>query len=189
MSLTRRGVRCWVGLLFFAVVSGEVVAKGPDDYEALLQRKSEGMVEEKAWSEGAHQLPPLPDPANLIRIDVSTQTNNLFAVDEQSVTYGEDDVIRYTLVITSPSGARNVSYEGMRCATAERRVYAFIGSGGGWSPTRNSAWVRIQENSLNRHYAALFRDYFCSSGGSVMTTAQARRVLPNGNPAALERGQ
>lgn len=56
MSLTRRGVRCWVGLLFFAVVSGEVVAKGPDDYEALLQRKSEGMVEEKAWSEGAHQL-------------------------------------------------------------------------------------------------------------------------------------
>jgi hypothetical protein len=63
--------------LFFAVVAGEVAAKGPDDYEALLHRKSEGMVEEKAWSEGAHQLPPLPDPANLIRIDVSTQTNSL----------------------------------------------------------------------------------------------------------------
>jgi hypothetical protein len=189
MSLTRRGVRCWAGVLFFAVISVDAAAKGPDDYEQLLRRKSEGVVEEKVWSEGAHQLPPLPDPANLIRIDVSAHTSNSFAVDEQSVTYGEDEVIRYTLVITSPSGARNVSYEGMRCATAERRVYAFVGSGGGWAPTRNSAWVRIQENGLNRHHAALFREYFCSSGGSVMDTAQARRVLPNGNPAAPGRGR
>lgn len=167
-----------------ASASSVALPKGPDDYELMMKYKSEGASEEKVWSEGRFQLPPLPDPAHLVSIDVSADTRNKFAVDEQSVVYGEDDVIRYTVVITSPSGSRNVTYEGMRCATAERRVYAFLGSSGNWTPARSSAWVRIQENTLNRHHAALFREYFCSTGGSVMTTAEARRVLSGGNSAA-----
>ena len=37
----------------------------------------------------------------------------------------EGFTLRFTLVIVSPSGARNVSYEGMNCSTGERRLYAF----------------------------------------------------------------
>ena len=170
--------------LAIALASSVALAKGPDDYELMMKYKSEGASEEKVWSEGRFQLPPLPDTAHLVPIEVSADTRNKFAVDEQSVVYGEDEVIRYTVVITSPSGSRNVTYEGMRCATAERRVYAFLGSSGNWTPARSSAWVRIQENTLNRHHAALFREYFCSTGGSVMTTAEARRVLSGGNSAA-----
>ena len=54
-------------------------------------------------------------------------------VDEASVHYGSDDVIRYTMVIVSPSGARNVTFEGMRCETGERRLYAFGRADGSWS--------------------------------------------------------
>lgn len=163
-------------------------AKGPADYELFLQMKGfDDSFEAKPWSEVEHQLPPAPSAANLIPIDVGPLSGNQFFIDEQSVSYGNDEVIRYTLVVTSPNGARNVSFEGMRCATAERRLYAFGRSDGTWSKARGNAWARIQENNLNRQHAALFRDYFCTPGNSVMDTASARRVLPKGNPSAVER--
>lgn len=173
--------------VFLCVLAQSLLAgaAGPADYELLLKSKGfEGDFEEKPWAEVEHQLPPSPNPANLIQIDVGALTSNQFFVDEQSVSFGSDDVVRYTLVVTTSGGAKNVSYEGMRCATTERRLYAFGRSDGSWSKAKNNAWVRIQENNLNRQHAALFRDYFCTPGGSVMDTAGARRVLPKGNPAA-----
>lgn len=180
--------RCLLAVLV-ALCALPVAAKGPDDYELLKQTLGgdRGDADEKPWLEVEFQLPPAPAVQNLIPISVGTTTDNRFAIDEQSVTVGADDVIRYTLVITSPGGARNVSYEGMRCLTAERRVYAFGRADGSWSKARSSQWTRISENNLNRHHAALYRDYFCTSGGSVSDTEGARRVLPMGNPAAVIR--
>lgn len=165
-------------------------AAGPEDYE--LTRKAimggrEDNFEEKAWTEAAFELPPAPEAKHLVPIDVGTLTDNKFAIDEQSVVFGSDEVVRYTLVVTSPGGARNVSYEGIRCSTGERRLYAFGRTDGSWSKARSSQWVRISENNLNRHHAALFRDYFCTTGGAVFDTESARHVLPRGNPAAVMR--
>ncbi|MBI2306762.1 MAG: CNP1-like family protein [Rhodocyclales bacterium] len=178
-----------VPMLLFVLSSGARAA-GPEDYE-LLRKSIVGdradNFDEKPWVEIQHQLPPAPDLKHLISIDVGALSDNTFMIDEQSVTFGADEVVRYTLVVTSPGGARNVSYEGMRCATAERRLYAFGRPDGSWAKARNSQWVKISENSLNRHHAALFRDYFCSAGGTVSDTEGARRVLPKGNPAAVVR--
>lgn len=174
-----------LGLPLFAAASG------PEDFE--LMRKNiigdrEGAFEEKAWVEFEHQLPPAPEMKNLIPIEIGSLSANRFAVDEPSVTFGPDGVIRYTLIVTSPGGARNVSYEGMRCSTAERRLYAIGRADGTWvKPRSGNQWVRIAENNHNRHHAALFRDYFCTAGGTVGDTEEARRVLPKGNPAAALR--
>lgn len=165
-----------------------VAASVPEDLELLQKNILDGReeaFEEKAWREAESQLPPAPVDGDLVPIDVGSLTENRFAVDVQSVTYGADDVIRYTLVVTSTGGVRNVTYEGMRCETAERRVYAFGRRDGSWSKARKSEWVRIVDNNLNRHHAALFKDYFCTTGGSVSDTAGARRVLATGNPAAI----
>lgn len=191
MSDRRLGVRRRVALsvLVLGVVSA-AAAKGPDDFELMRENlvgDREAAFEEKPWVEAEHQYPLAPEVRNLVPIDVGTLTENKFAIDEPSVVFGPDGVIRYTLVITSPGGARNVSYEGMRCATAERRLYALGRADGSWSKARSDKWVRISENSLNRHHAALFRDYFCTAGGTVSDTAEARRVLQNGNPAAVIR--
>lgn len=183
--------RILVSLVLAASVPVQVAhATGPEDYE--ITRKAimggrESNFEEKAWTEAAFELPPAPEAKHLIPIDVSSLTDNKFAIDEQSVVVGSDEVIRYTLVVTSSGGARNVSYEGIRCSTAERRLYAFGRADGSWSKARSSQWVRIAENNLNRHHAALFRDYFCTTGGTVFDTESARRVLPRGNPAAVVR--
>lgn len=175
-------------VMTLAVVPMLSLAAGPADYELLMQNKNDGRAfEEKPWVEMEALLPRPPEQAGLVAIDVGSVSNNKFEIDEASVTLGSDEVIRYTLVVTSSSGARNVSYEGIRCSTGERRLYAFGRSDGSWTKARNDAWLRIQENKLNRHHAALYKDYFCTPGGSVMDSTEARRVLRTGNPAAVNR--
>src|SRR5690348_12438531 len=80
---------------------------------------------EKPWVEIQAQLPPYPKPENLLQFDAGPASTNLHYVDAPSLTVGEDGVIRFSLVIKSPSGAMNVSYEGIRCQTAEKRTYAY----------------------------------------------------------------
>ena len=64
----------------------------------------------------------LPAPAqksNLLSFYVSPTTTLDFAVDAKSVSVTEEGIVRFVLVITSQSGASNISYEGIRCSTGE----------------------------------------------------------------------
>lgn len=110
-------------------------------------------------------LPAAPVNENLLPFYVSPNATMNFAVDPLSVSVTPDGVIRFTLVITSTEGARNVSYEGIRCKTAEKKLYATGKADGTWSPSRNDAWSRIRDTGANRQHAALFSDYFCELGG------------------------
>ena len=126
------------------------------------------------------ELPPFPKSENLIPFFVSTTTTNKFMIDGESLTLDTDDLIRYTLVISSPSGALNTSYEGIRCATAERRLYATGRSDQTWAKVNTDKWIRIHENSLNRHHAALYKDYFCPVGVPILDPEDIRRALRRG---------
>lgn len=117
-------------------------------------------------------LPAAPAKENLLPFYVSPQATMNFAIDASSVSVTPDGVVRFTLVITSTEGARNVSYEGMRCKTAERKLYATGGADGNWSASRNDAWSQIRDVGANRQYAALYKDYFCDFG-SVAGNAAA----------------
>lgn len=118
--------------------------------------------QEKPWQEISVQLPAAPTQQNLLPFFVSATATQSFAIDAKSVTVGPDGVIRYTLVATSQAGAKNISYEGIRCATYERKLYAFGQPDGSWSRSRRDQWERINTNAANRHHAALFKDYFCN---------------------------
>jgi hypothetical protein len=109
-------------------------------------------------------LPAAPAGENLLPFYVSPTTTMHSAVDASSVSITPDGVVRFTLVITSTEGARNVSHEGLRCKTAEKKLYATGSADGSWSPSRNNAWSRIRDAGANRQHAALFNDYFCDSG-------------------------
>jgi hypothetical protein len=116
----------------------------------------------KSWEEIAIQLPPAPKQENLIPFYVSATATQQFAIDANSLSVGADGVVRYTVVTTSQTGARNVSYEGIRCQSYERKLYAFGRPDGSWSRSRRDEWERIFGNAANRYHAALFKDYFCS---------------------------
>ena len=162
-------------VLALACIAGSAVLAGcshtppnPKDdttFHYLLDRTSE-------WTENkVETLPPLPNTQDLINFDVSQNTPLHFAVDGKSLNVGSDGVIRYTVVITSPTGARNVNYEGIRCETYEWRLYAGLNADhDGWDRTVANDWTRIENGDLNAYHASLYQDYFCENKMPMGTT-------------------
>ena len=109
----------------------------------------------------------LPAPAqknNLLSFYVSPTTTLDFAVDAKSVSVTEEGTVRFVLVVTSQSGASNISYEGIRCSTGERKLYAVGQTNGSWTAARRDVWETIIDRGINRQHAALAKDYFCETG-------------------------
>lgn len=133
------------------------------------------------------QFPPFPRTENLIPFVVSATADSKFMIDSESLSVTPDRTVYYTLVIVSSAGARNVSYEAIRCATAERRVYGFGRSDDTWSKARGDQWLRIKESTVYRQHAALFGEYFCTLGTSLRDADDARRILRSGGNRASTR--
>lgn len=134
----------------------------------------------KKWSEAAVQLPAPPKDEKLLPFSIGAASPHKYFIDSDSLSLGTDDVVRYTLVILASGGAKNVSYEGMRCSTRERRVYAFGQPDGSWTQSRSNTWVKIQDGGVNRYHAALFLDYFCPNGVLVGDVRAIRRMFKQG---------
>lgn len=133
--------------------------------------------QDKPWSEIAVQLPPYPKPANLIPFSVSSATRNKHFIDAPSISVGEDQVVRYTVVVEAAGGARNISFEGLRCESGEQRMYAYGHPDGTWSKARDASWELIKFRSLLSYRKALFEDIFCPDGIRVKDGAEAVRNL------------
>jgi len=120
----------------------------------------------KAWKEIQSQLPPYPQAQNLVEFHVSSATNNRYYIDYNAISVGGDGVVRYTVLIRSPAGAETVNFEGMRCETGERKLYAFgrqDGKGGGeWSRNRYAKWELIPARQASSHQRELFFLYLCA---------------------------
>lgn len=143
--------------------------------------------EAKQWQEAAVVLPAPPAEASLLPFYVSAASENRFFIDISTLSVGDDGVVRYTLVVVSPEGGRNVSFEGMRCETRERRIYASGRADGSWSESRVKQWSRIRDAYGNRHYAALFLEYFCPGGIIVRDAAEAKEALRQGGHPETRR--
>jgi len=145
--------------------------KDDSAFTYLLDRPS-NWVENKV-----DELPPLPQQGNLLPFDVSQNTPLQFFLDSKSVSVGSDGVVRYTVVIRSPSGARNVNYEGIRCDTYEWRLYAGLDADhSGWDRTVANDFSRIENGALNAYHAALYQDYFCAN---KIPIANANTIVEN----------
>lgn len=150
------------------------------DLEKTNWGKFEHDFEEKPWVELEAQLPPAPKPENLLPFFVSSATENRFFIDSASLSRGDDEVLRYTLVIKSSSGAVNVSYEGMRCSSRELKRYAFGRTGGSWSKARNTKWEPISYQDVNRQHHMLYDDFLCPRGIAVKTAKEAIDAIKKG---------
>src|SRR5262249_22475433 len=116
--------------------------------------------EEKPWVEREVKLPPFPRLANMIRFDPGLKNSNRYYVDPQSISVGDDGVVRYTMLVQGAGGAENVSYEGLRCRTLEHKYYAFGRRDGTWNNVAPSEWRRF-DNRIASLQLTLWTDYFC----------------------------
>ena len=132
------------------------------------------------WQEAEARLPVPPQTADLVEFFVSHSSPNRFYVDLTSLQIGADSVVRYVLVVETPSGVRNVSFEGLRCQTGERKLYATGRADGTWADVYSPRWIGIANNSYNRHHMALARDYFCEQVVPVRDVQTMRDGLRRG---------
>jgi CNP1-like family len=133
--------------------------------------------EEKKWSELEVQPPDFPKPEELIEIDAGSATANRYFVAEKTLQVGQDGVVRYVLVVKTAGGTTNVSFEGIRCGTKERKLYAFGRNDNSWSTARNPGWQTIRPGSYHAH---LFRQYFCPNRIIIYTVEEGVDALKRG---------
>lgn len=133
--------------------------------------------EARPWKEIEAKIPAYPKPDNLLPFEGGGASPHRFFIDAQSLSIGEDEVVRYTLVIKTAGGATNVTFEGIRCSERQLKVYALGRADGGWMRARNPQWRRIELREVNRHHNLLFQDYLCSGASRKDTAGSVKEVL------------
>lgn len=140
-------------------------------------------VEPEPWKEQAVELPAYPDGKHFVAVPLQIAGSNLeMFVDEPSLAIGEDGVVRYVMLLRSPSGTENLFYEGLRCSTREWRTYAFGGSAGAWTEVPDRGWSPIRNLGVERYRERLYRYYFCDTSLGTLDRAEMLRRMRYGLP-------
>lgn len=151
--------RCFSLFLPLCLPAAQAVAEIPpdDDMPPSFQ------VEEGApWKEPAYALPPYPSDSDLVPVDMDVPGSHLEAfLDESALVVGDDDVVRYVLVLKSKSGAKNVLVEGIRCKQREYRTYALGTHDLQLDPGAATAWAPLTKLGVDRYRYQLYKNYFC----------------------------
>ena len=128
------------------------------------------------WRETDVPKPPPLRTTGLVDIEVPRSTLR-FGVDPASVSLGTDRIVRYVVVAQSASGAVNAMYEGIRCKTAEAKVYARHTPGSGWVATTDPQWQPLHEGQHARYSLAIARSGVCMGNAPNRSPAQIVRDL------------
>lgn len=137
--------------------------------------------ERAPWREAAVQLPPMPKEDRLLEFAVgASTTRSRYFVDRDSITVGEDQVVRYTLVIRTAGGATNITFEGLRCATRESKVYALGQADATWAELRAPAWRGLTGGSNESPRAVLYSNFLCPNRTAARDAAAAVQALERG---------
>jgi hypothetical protein len=132
------------------------------------------------WKETEAPPPPALRTQGLIPVEMPSGLSLRFAVDPASVSVGADGVVRYVIVASSPTGAVNAMYEGLRCNTAEVKVYARHNPDSGWVPARNAEWQPLHNRPNSRHSLTVARTGACIGQGPSGNAAEIVRALRTG---------
>jgi len=143
-------------------------------------------VEPDPWQEQQEALPAYPEQDRLLDVDINTggQPYRVY-IDPDSLTMGEDQVARYSVVIISSSGVWNVSYEGLHCGAREYRRYAY-GIDGQWQPLDDTTWRPVSGAGMNRYREIFYNTYMCPPTESFRTARQVLRKLRSTSPVSYE---
>ena len=131
------------------------------------------------WRESEAPPPPAPLASRMIPLDMPGSSLR-FGVDAASVSVGRDGVVRYVVLAIGTGGAMNAIYEGVRCSTAEVKVYARHSAAGGWVATPTAEWQRLHEVAQSRHSLVIARNGACVGHGAAGTAADIVRNLKEG---------
>lgn len=136
------------------------------------------------WKEADVPPPPAYDMAKLLTFDVARSSSLIFGVDPASFSISKiDGVVRYVMVASNSAGAKNVMYEGLRCATGEVRTYARAKPDGTWTPVDKSEWKSLSDPSVARHSLRFAKAGACQGAAPVSNVRELIKILTTSNSA------
>ncbi len=139
-------VFCLLPLLGFAEENEEEEQKLPNELENIT-------------------LPNFPSAGSpTYTFPVDSTNDFIFSIDANSLTIDADEIIRYTVMLTSASGAQNVFYEAIRCITREYKIYGYgTNHSQHFQKKREVEWrpIHLNERGVMRYRNALYTHYFC----------------------------
>jgi hypothetical protein len=128
-------------------------------------------VPDADWDALRSRLPPVPTATDtLLPIETLSKNDHFtYGVDPRSLKIDPGNIVRYTLVSTSDMGAKNISYESVRCGPNEWRTVAIVRQGAGWERATNDAWVAVTTDSIQQMVRG---GVLCQGGGPSATTPE-----------------
>ena len=143
--------------------------------------------EDPDWKESDVPPPPAFDMGKLVIFDGSVNSSLVYGVDPASIRISSsDNLIRYVLVATSASGAKNVMYEAIRCSTGEFKTYARYSSDGRWNPASDAGWRSLFGALPSKHALYFARAGACDNAATPSSVNALVYRLKNPNLKYLQ---
>ena len=134
------------------------------------------------WKETEAPPPPAFDASKLLTFDVPSSQSLTYGVDPASISISKSDsLVRYVMVATSASGARNVMYEALRCTTGEFKTYARLSTDGKWNLVNNPQWRSVFENMPSKHALRFATAGACDQAAPASSVLELVNKLKNPN--------
>lgn len=144
--------------------------------------RAQPAVDEPEWVESQVPPPPAFDVKKLVIMDMPYSASLVYGVDPSAISISKSDsVVRYVMVATSASGAKNAMYEGLRCATGEFKTYARYVGDGPWKPVADPPWRSVFGNMPSKHALQFARAGACDGAAPVSTVDGVIARLKNPN--------
>jgi CNP1-like family len=131
--------------------------------------------------------PELPTPAppafnlqKLIFLPSNSNSALRVGVDPATLVIGTDDVVRYVVVAISQAGNTTAQFEGIRCRSAEAKVYARFNADSQWSLVKEPQWRSLFEPAPSNHTLQLARGGVCASASANTSVARMVEALKGG---------
>jgi hypothetical protein len=141
-----------------------------------IENKVYLLEDQYEWKEGTMTLPPYPSQPDWAGFFVPLKPGYHYFVDAKTLNLSEqDNVLRFTLRAVSPSGAENLSFEGIHCAKRTVRSYAFGDSTNHrWIESTRVIWKPL---GVDDHVRTRLIDDICPGRDTPLNTEAALQRL------------
>jgi len=161
--------------LFLLIVSPAQAKQ--DRYDSAPDTLTYDESLEEKWKESQVILPSYPKDSDLIPVSLAKSFTLKIYLDSKSLSRAKDRVVRFSLIVESPSGARNVFHDGMRCETREYKTYAIGTTENRFEPVKDPQWQKIPMLEFNSFRDYLYRHYVCDSYSNPRSVSELVQII------------
>jgi hypothetical protein len=150
-------------VLTLALAGADALASDRDLFTHGPKDTNPNFQEREPWKERPTAgLPPWPKDADLVEFRTSDPATPFrYYIDTKSLSVDAQQIVRYTVVVESGSGGRNVAYEGIRCTpNGQHRIYAY-GVGGKFEATPDTPWRPVTDSGVPAYALDLQGFFLC----------------------------